>query len=255
MQKFKKLLILSHEFPPFGGGGGAVMELLCRELHDRGNSLEVWTSNIPAKQRQSFPYRVRYFPSLRSFRFETNYLAIIMYLLQISIAGLFLRNSNRLVIFSNMTIPAGISGAFISWIRRIPHVTWHHGAEIHGNNLQKGAPAIYRFALKLIWKNTAVNFFVSESLRLRANSYSKVPNSSILPVAVKTSPSGSPSDRKHKMFLFAGRLEPVKNPDLFLRAAFDIVARGSCPDAVFRLIGSGSLFSQASGGSGKSGRG
>ena len=241
----KTILVLSHEFPPFGGGGGAVIESLCLELSRRGYDPEVWTSGIPANLRLNYPFTVRYFSTPRTSCFETNYPAILIYTVKVILAGLAKRKRFRpSLVFSNMTIPSGVPGVILGFVLGAKHLTWHHGAEVHGNHRSHDAPLLFRITLRWIWKRTAFNFFVSRSLLQRARNYGDVPRSVILPVAVKEYPvlKHTAKDTRGKLFLFAGRLEPVKNPLLFLNSALDILQRNSCPEARFFLVGSGSMY-------------
>ena len=41
-----RILVLNHEFPPVGGGGGRAAEDICRELSKRGYEIKVLTAHI-----------------------------------------------------------------------------------------------------------------------------------------------------------------------------------------------------------------
>ena len=49
-----RILVLNYEFPPIGGGGGRIAQLLCRGLAIRGHEVWVqtdWIKGLPKKER------------------------------------------------------------------------------------------------------------------------------------------------------------------------------------------------------------
>ncbi|HMB23162.1 MAG TPA: glycosyltransferase, partial [Anaerolineales bacterium] len=53
-----RILVLVHEFPPVGGGGGRVAEDICSKLVERGHEVKVLTTHIKGlpheEQRNGF---------------------------------------------------------------------------------------------------------------------------------------------------------------------------------------------------------
>jgi glycosyltransferase involved in cell wall biosynthesis len=143
-----------------------------------------------------------------------------------------------------MAIPAGVAGGILSAWHKIPHVVWHHGSDVHGGKAE-GPSRVQRRILRRVWAGAASNLFVSESLRRCAQRIGPVPHADVVPVALavvhRTSAKTAPAK---KMFLFAGRMEPVKNPLLFVEAARLFVSGGGPQDATFVMVGGGRLFSR-----------
>jgi glycosyltransferase involved in cell wall biosynthesis len=142
---------------------------------------------------------------------------------------------------SNMAIPAGICGGLLSLRCGIPHAIWHHGSDVHGGR-REGARIIQRSILRAVWRTSKVNLFISESLKTRAQGYAAVRGAGVLPVVLSPAPPVSgQAETREKQFLFAGRLEPVKNPFLFVDAAGLFISRCKTTGARFLMVGGGSL--------------
>ncbi len=242
--KDKPLLVLSHEFPPAGGGAGRNLALLCEELYRRNIPLEVWTTGLK-EEDAGFPFRVRRLSKGRKHRFETNFPKMAQFLIR-TLAQATLSSRPR-AIFSNMALPAGLVGGLLASYWQVPHIIWHHGSDVHAG-MPKGAGIIQRVLLRLVWRGSEHAFFVSESLMQMAAGYGEIPSASILPsfpdprYAQTAARMKSEKTDSHgrKYFLFAGRFEPVKNPMLILEAAA-LWKSGGEELRPIRLVGQGSL--------------
>jgi glycosyltransferase involved in cell wall biosynthesis len=242
MQKRKiSILVISHEYPPLGGGAGRVLRALCEELHVRGFAVTLWTG-APAKgQQEHFPYAVHYFKTGRTVRFQTNKGALLSFLFQVIFRGL-VRPVKQDLVFSNIAIPAGIAGSIFHKLFRVPHIIWLHGADVHADRSQ-GANIFWRFILRRICKNASICCFVSKSLADLARVYGITGPMEILPVIPDAKPPIDVSPLpESRMFLFAGRMEQVKNPLLFIEAIDIFLHDGKFADVNFRIVGSGRLF-------------
>jgi glycosyltransferase involved in cell wall biosynthesis len=238
----RSILVLSHEFPPFGGGAGRVAAHLCAALSEKGITITVWTQKPPRKN--SYPFCVRYFATGRTKQFQTSALSITIYALLVLVHGWTLRRNKPDLIFSNLAIPAGVIGSILARYLKLPHVIWHHGADVHGDRA-KGAGLIFRLLLRFAWQATDLNCFVSQGLMDMALRFGAMQEKSVvLPLfADHIAPSASVLASSEKIFLFAGRLERVKNSFLLLDAVEWLLASGNLPKEVrFRIIGGGSLF-------------
>ena len=63
-----RILVLNHEFPPIGGGGGRAAEDICRELSKRGYEIKVLTTHIKGllHEEERDGYQIIRLPSLRA---------------------------------------------------------------------------------------------------------------------------------------------------------------------------------------------
>jgi glycosyltransferase involved in cell wall biosynthesis len=144
-------------------------------------------------------------------------------------------------IFSNMAIPSGIAGSIIALVRRVPHAIWHHGSDVHGGNAS-GASEFQRALLRVIWKKSDHNLFVSQGLLDMARSYGGVHGASVLPIAPAIgAATDTHVEAREPYYLFLGRMEKVKRPLLLLEAYAALQRQGSIVrNAV--MVGDGSLF-------------
>ena len=75
-----RILVLIHEFPPVGGGGGRVAEDLCSKLVKRGHEVKVLTTHIkglPYKEERNGFHIVR-FGSLRLEPYRASFLSMAL---------------------------------------------------------------------------------------------------------------------------------------------------------------------------------
>ncbi len=236
------MLVLSHEYPPLGGGAGQNLKRLCEELGKKGIAVNLWTPASAASLQPSPGIMHHKLPSIRSWRFETNILSMLFFIAAALWRG-FTRKSKRPdMIFSNMAIPAGIAGSVLSSYYGSPNVIWHHGSDVHGGQ-PHGPGFIQRMILRQIWKQSTLCLFISESLLNRANAFGTFGRFGVLPVAVSLPDRKNlSSSGKERIFLFAARMEPVKNPLLFVEAVKLFRSHAKFPEFRFCMVGGGRLF-------------
>jgi glycosyltransferase involved in cell wall biosynthesis len=237
----KLILVLSHEFPPLGGGAGRNLLGVCDELAKQGVKLCVWTLASPERRTQKHGFSIKEFSTTRVKRFQTSIASMFNFIVRVLFAGLFARRDRPVIVFSNMAIPAGIAGSVLSARYKVPHVIWHHGSDVHGG--KPGGPSgIQRMILRKVWRSSSLCLFISRSLKQCAERIGAVPRADVLPVALAIPNSKRlKTSVTKKTFLFAGRMEPVKNPLLFVEAVRLFACRGGRPDVEFVLVGSGRL--------------
>ena len=253
----RRFLVLCHEFPPLGGGAGKNLFLLCRELSLQGWKIKVWTVDPGIEKRQQFNFEVEYFDIGRKNRFDTNIFGMLRYLskMRYSLRGSYLKSLEEWqpnFVFSVLGIPAGIMGSWISKSMNIPHFLWYHGSDIHAGQVY-GPGKFHRLLLRHIWKNAAMNFFVSPSLRDKALKINKVHNPIILPSSpspeILEYPKDKTSPSAERYFLFLGRFDAVKQPLLFIQAVTILKGLGfwqnkkESPRKIL-MVGSGKLLGE-----------
>ena len=237
------MLVLSHELPPFGGGAGRAAAELCSALVRRNVRITLWTQKPPKGKELHFPFTVRYFSTGRKVQFQTSAISIVLYTAQVLFHGLIMRRNKPDLIFSSIAIPAGLAGAVLSRFLRIPNVIWYHGADVHGNR-REGAGGFFRLLLAVAGKSTDLHCFVSQGLLTMSEGFggSGAPRV-LLPIFADHIAPCQATGGSRKEFLFAGRLEKVKNPFLFLDAIELLLLQRLLPEDVrFKIVGGGSLF-------------
>jgi len=213
-----RILILNHEFPPVGGGGGRVAEDICHGLVKRGHNITVLTSRykgLPCREERE-GYHIIRVPSLRTKPYTANLLSMTAYIL----AGLWvgcrlIRNFKPNVIHVHFAVPAGALAWALSRLSGIPYVLTIHLGDVPGGVPEKTRNwfrLIYPFTLG-IWRGASRIVAVSEFTRqLALKKYREeiqvIPNgvdvSTYRPVQIR--------NNTPPRIVFAGRFMPQKNP-------------------------------------------
>jgi glycosyltransferase involved in cell wall biosynthesis len=241
-KSIKKILILSHEFPPLGGGGGRILSFLCGELHRRGYEATVLTAAPPAASRKSFPFPVVYFPTVRRAQFQTSVPAMLLFIAQAVLYCLTRKARGFDMLLSNMSIPAGIAGIIARRLLKVPHVIWYHNTEVTQNRAS-GAGLLFRWAHLFIARRADANLFISRSLMECALSYGPIPRPQVLPNAPQIKAEAPlPCPAGDRLFLFAGRMEKVKNPVLLVHAMQELKNSGRAGGIRLLMVGGGNIF-------------
>lgn len=235
------MLVISHEYPPLGGGAGLNLQSVCGELINRGYNLRIITERFSKDPIDCRAFPIIRIPCLRKSHFQTSFISTALFLAGAIVVGVIQPRKSYDFIFSNMAIPAAIAGVIIAALRWRPHMVWHHGSDVHaGRSL--GAPVIQKLLLKAIWRRSFANCFISAGLLARAQTYGNVPRAFVVPVApVFKNPPRSAAPIEKPCFLFMGRLEKVKNPLLLIDACDVLKKRGDLGRPI-RIIGDGRLY-------------
>ena len=165
-----RILVLNHEFPPIGGGGGRAAEDICRALSKRGYQIKVLTAHIKGLPRdeERDGYQVIRLPSLRTQPYKANFLSMVAYVL----AGLWtgrrlIRSFKPEMIHAHFAVPAGVLAWALSRMTGIPYVLTVHLGDVPGGVLEKTGGWfrwVYPFT-RSIWKNANRIVAVSEFTR------------------------------------------------------------------------------------------
>ena len=213
-----RILVLNHEFPPIGGGGGRAAEDLCRGLARRGHDVTVLTTylkGLPHKEKKD-GYQIVRIPSLRIQPFRASFIVMAAYVL----AGFWpgyrtIRLFRPDVIHVHFAVPAGVLAWALSKLSGIPYVLTVHLGDVPGGVAEKTGEWfrwVYPFT-RLIWRNASHIVAVSEFTRsLALENYSVeiqvIPNG--VDVAALKPERICLNDPPR--IIFAGRFMPQKNP-------------------------------------------
>jgi glycosyltransferase involved in cell wall biosynthesis len=165
-----KILVLSHEYPPIGGGGGRVVQELSRGLSDRGHQIHILTAHYAdqPKLEQSEYLTIERLTSWRTQPFRADLKAMGAYVLKSFIRGLtVIRKFQPDLIHAHFAVPAGVSAFLLSKATGVPYMITAHGGDVPGGAPEKTA-RWFRFILpfsKLVWQHAATIAAVSAQTR------------------------------------------------------------------------------------------
>jgi glycosyltransferase involved in cell wall biosynthesis len=212
-----KILVLSHEYPPIGGGGGRVVADLSSGLAARGHKVRVITAHwgdLP-KLAEVDGVTIQRLPSCRRQSFRADLKAMACYVWRAFWQGWkAAREWQPDLIHAHFAVPAGAAAAALSRVTGIPYVITAHGGDVPGGAPEK-THGWFRFVLPLskpIWRNAAAIATVSNQTRQLALAH--------YPVAIEVIPNGIdlagcqpaslvPNDPPR--ILYIGRFSPEKN--------------------------------------------
>ena len=237
-----RILVLIHEYPPVGGGGGRVAQDICEGLVKQGNEVLVLTAHcedLPFEERQG-EITIRRLKSWRRLPYKADIRAMAGYVWKSFWAGLrIIRQWHPDVIHTHFAVPAGASAWLLNRLTGIPYVLTAHLGDVPGGTPEKTGKWfkwIFPFTPP-IWKRAAQVVAVSEFTRqLALSSYS---------VDVRVIPNGVDLEKINPgnivlndppRIVFAGRFMPQKNPIQIIRTlaaikdlAWDCVLIGDGP--------------------------
>ncbi|HLO29626.1 MAG TPA: glycosyltransferase family 4 protein [Anaerolineales bacterium] len=213
-----RILVLVHEFPPVGGGGGRVAEDICSKLVKRGHEVKVLTTHIkglPYEEERNGLQIIR-FGSLRLQPYRASFLSMAIYVLAgLWVGSRLIGNFKPEVIHAHFAVPAGALAWLLSRMTRIPYVLTVHLGDVPGGVPEKTDEWfrwVYPFTPN-IWRNASEIVAVSEfTKQLALKKYKEkiqvVPNgvdlSALMPKRI--------SLHDPPRIIFAGRFMTQKNP-------------------------------------------
>lgn len=175
-----KILVLSHEYPPVGGGGSRVVQDLTTGLAADKHEVHVITSrhgNLPLKE-QSGNLIIERLPSFRKQAYKASFFSMAVFVWKSFWHGLrLMRGWHPDIIHAHFAVPAGASAAALSFFKKIPFVITAHGGDVPGGAPEKTA-GWFKFVLpfsRVIWKSAAVVVAVSPETRNLALAHYDVP--------------------------------------------------------------------------------
>ena len=223
-----RILVLVHEFPPVGGGGGRVAEDLCSKLAGHGHAVQVLTTHLkglPYEEQRNGFHLIR-FGSLRSKPYRASLLSMAIYVLAGLWVGRRLISSFKPdVIHAHFAVPAGALAWMLSRLSGIPYVLTVHLGDVPGGVPEK-TDAWFRWIYPFtpgIWKHAGEIVAVSEFTRqLAMERYRErihvIPNGVDLPTLVPRQIAVTDPPR----IVFAGRFMDQKNPLQFVQSLHEL---------------------------------
>jgi len=213
-----RILVLVHEFPPVGGGGGRVAEDICRELSKRGHQINVITSHIrglPHEEDRDGFHIIR-LPSFREQPYRASFLSMLVYVLTGLYAGLrLIRRWRPDIIHVHFAVPAGALAWALSKLTGILFMLTTHLGDIPGGVSEK-TNEWFRFVFPLtppIWKDASRVTAVSNYTRTLAKKHYRVDIDIIYNgIDLTLLNHGDLQLHTPPRIIFAGRFMEQKNP-------------------------------------------
>jgi L-malate glycosyltransferase len=212
-----RILLLSHEFPPLGGGGGQAALEIAKELTRRGHEITVLTSRLKGYPRQQVldGIRILRLPSLRRHAFRAGFLSMAAYIIAAVWAGMpIVRRWRPEVIHVHFAVPAGAAAYCLSRLSGVPYLLTAHLGDIPGGVPEKTSRWfrwVFPFTIP-IWRRARGVITVSEfSAALVRKTYAIDPL--IIPngIALHDLPVREVQVHQPPGVIFAGRFVPQKN--------------------------------------------
>jgi glycogen(starch) synthase len=237
-----KILILNHEYPPIGGGGGNACQHIVRDLAAMGLEVTLVTSafgDLPAHAREDGAsiYRV---PAFRTREAESTTAGILAYTLNAALRVVRIERPDLVHAFFG--VPAGLVAYGLKAVSRVPYVVSFRGKDVHGGQAREmgGITGALKAVSMPVWRNA--NALVANSQGLHDIALRVDPDARIevIPNGIDTDrfyPADSHPEGKIRI-LYVGRLEPFKGIETLLSA----LARIASTERIqLQLVGDGSL--------------
>ncbi len=214
-----KILLLTYELPPVGGGGGRIAQDIAEKLAQRGHEIVIITSHLkglPKEEILDGGIKVIRVPSLRKEAFRAGFLTMSAYILSAFWAGSRLINIWRPdAIHVHFAVPTGVLAWALSKLNKIPYLLTAHLGDVPGGAPEKTGKWfkwVFPFT-KAIWRDAAKVVAVSEFTRHLALKHYPVEIEVIHNgVDIKALNPGEIKIQSPPRITFAGRLMKQKNP-------------------------------------------
>ena len=212
-----KILVISHEYPPIGGGGGRVVQDLCKGLASREYDFYILTAHhagLPDLETQEH-LTIERLHSCRRQEYRASLFSMFCFVWKSFWRALrIIKIWKPDLIHAHFAVPAGASAAMAALLTRTPYILTIHGGDVPGGAPEKTG-RWFKFIkpfTAFIWKKARKIIAVSDFSRQLALMH--------YPVQIEVIPNGI--DRKRfsqdvqpvhspPQLLFVGRFSPEKN--------------------------------------------
>lgn len=207
-----KILAISHEFPPIGGGGANACYFLTKGFVEKGHEVTLVTANYQGMPEDEMINGVRIIRvnALRAHKEHCSFKEMLSYLIKAyPVANKLQKKNNYDVCLVFFGIPSGPIGYMLKKKYKLPYVIRFGGGDVPG--FQERFTKVYKLiapAIKVIWKNADALIANSQGLKdMALDFYDKKPFD-IIPNGVDTEffyPIEKEEDNEFKI-LFVSRL-------------------------------------------------
>ena len=212
-----KILVITHEYPPIGGGGGQVVRDLCEGIASDQYRFHVLTAhfeNLPTTERKP-NLTIERLRSRRTEAYRAGLVAMGCFVWKSFWRALkMIKEWQPDLIHAHFAVPGGAAAALAGIITKTPYLFTAHGGDIPGGTPEKTG-TWFRYILpftRFIWKRAESRIAVSEASKTLAERH--------YPVEIDVIPNGIRTDEyrpeevtvghpPHIMYI--GRFSPEKN--------------------------------------------
>lgn len=271
-----KILVLSYEYPPIGGGGGIICKNISENLASLGNRVTILTtalpnkkslkSNIPADKKDesaihqaeevisalpetknNHKLKIIRLPSMRKKSHQSNPLEMLSWIHK---TKKFIKNKPGFIDFdicmAHFVMPGGEVALWLKKKYKLPYVLISHGHEIpwvHPRQMFFLHAGAY-FRIKKACNRSELNFVQTAMMKANIDKFSGKkyrPKNIIIPNGADTQLFyPDPGKRKNKLrIIFVGRLVIQKDPMTFLKALR--LLKNHTHDFEAHIIGDGNM--------------
>lgn len=243
-----KLLLITNEFPPIGGGGSSVLQYAVRYLtEEHHHEVVVITSrykNLPSEERFGAARVIRV-PAVRRYPDFCAVWELVTFGVSALVFCLwFVPRYRPDLIQAYFALPGGFVARVLSLVYGVPYVLYFGGSDMPGANptrYRKLYPYI-RGMTRWIWRGAKVSTVCSEGLLKLGRSLDPAYDFRLVPNGVELArflPVERPTNPVVKI-LFIGRLIPRKGFQYVVRALPELRAVTGTPFEV-EVVGSGAM--------------
>ena len=224
-----KILVLNHEYPPVGGGGGKVSQDIAEGLVRNGHKVYVLSSLIypEARVENRNGVTIHRLFCRRKYAYKARLLDMAIFVFASIVYGYrFIKKENPDLIHAHFAVPAGAAAWVLAKITHKPFLITAHLGDVPGGVPEKTGK-IFRFIFpftKPIWRDAVKIIAVSEyTKQLAKKSYPSV-SIQVIPngVNVKEIGSGTIKINNPPQIVYAGRFVEQKNPIQIVRTLASI---------------------------------
>ncbi len=218
-----KILVLTHEFPPVGGGGGRIARDVSIGLTQRGHQVTVLTAHMEGLSRDEVMdgVHIQRVASMRREAFRAEFAEMARYDWSALTVGLkVIREWKPDLIHAHFAVPAGAAAFALSKLTGVPYVLTSHLGDVPGGVPEKTDrwfKWIYAFTPP-IWRN-AVKVVASSGFTRQLALPHYPLEISVIPSAVdlKALPAHQSGNGAPRI-IFAARFVEQKNPEHLIQA-------------------------------------
>ena len=215
-----KILVISHEYPPIGGGGGRVVQNLCKGIASDNFNFYVLTAHwddLPEFE-ESENLTIERIRSRRTQAYRADLLTMACFVWKsFWLALRIIKRWHPDIVHAHFAVPGGASAAVVSLLTHTPYMITAHGGDVPGGAPEK-TKKWFRFILpftRFIWKKAEKIITVSQQSRQLAQAHYPV-NIEVIPNGIDTTRYLHASSEIHDppCIIYMGRFSPEKNAQL-----------------------------------------